>query len=85
MAFWAFIADVLADLELAQAADDERADEQADEQRGERREDAAEGEVPEDAEDAEDGVELFVEQPVEQRSSTGAGPEVCWMSARSGY
>jgi len=59
----------LADLEFAQATDNEWADEHADSQRGEAGEDATEGEISEDAEDPEDGVHLLIEQPVEQGSS----------------
>ena len=66
--FRAFVADVLADLEVAQLADDGGADDEAHEERGQAGEGGAEGEETKNAERREIVEELFVEEPVEQSS-----------------
>src|SRR3954462_13196339 len=68
----AFFADVLADLEITELADDRRTDDQAHEQRRQRGERRAERQETEDAERRKEGAEvenLFVEQPKEQSFS----------------
>ena len=71
--FWcdlrAFLADVLADLKLAQLADQPRPQRDAQEQRREAGESRAERDVAEDAERADVAVKLFVEEEVEHATS----------------
>ena len=59
-------ADVLLNLELAQAFDDERAEDKRGEKRRHAGECGAKGEVTEDAEGRKDRKKFDVEQPVEQ-------------------
>jgi hypothetical protein len=62
-----FFADVLADLELAQAINNVWPNEQANEQRRQAREDAAKRDVAEDPEVPEIWKKLLIEEPIEQR------------------
>ncbi len=63
------LANVLADLKLAQLLNDERPDEQSDEHRGETGEGSAKRQIPEDAEGSEVGKKFLIQQPVKQTSS----------------
>ncbi len=64
----AVFADVLADLEFAQAMNDGRANDQSDKQCSQAGEGGAEGQIAEDSEraDMKDDKSLLVEQPIEQ-------------------
>jgi len=69
MSFWGSFANVLADLEITQAADDERSDNQRGEKRGEAGESRAEGDITENAEGRNVVLQLQEQQPVEQSAS----------------
>ncbi len=60
MILGAVLANVLADLKLAQFLDDERSDEKRDQQRRETGEGSAKRQIPEDAEGSEVGKKLLV-------------------------
>ena len=65
---WAVLANVLADLEFAQAMNDRRSDDQSDEQCGQAGEDGAKRQIAEDSEraDVKDDKSFLIQQPIEQ-------------------
>jgi hypothetical protein len=65
----AVLADVLADLKLAQLVNHERPDEQGDQHRSKTGKSGAKRQIPEDAEGSEVGEKLLIKEPVEQTSS----------------
>ena len=67
--FWAFLANVLPDLEITQSADDEWPNNQGGKERGQAGEGGAEGDVAEDAERGNVVLQLQEQQPVEQLAS----------------
>jgi hypothetical protein len=69
MAFGAFFADVLANLEFAQLTDDRRADDQAHEQRRKAGKSRAESNVPENAKWRKMNEQPLIKKPVKQYSS----------------
>ena len=79
MSFRAFFANVLPDLEVAQAADYQGPDDQGSEQGSQTGERCAERDVAKDAERRNIMLQLQVQQPVEQFASelqpSGVGPQ----------
>ena len=71
MGLGAVFANVLADLEFTQAANDGRPDDQSDEECGEAGEGGAKRKIAEDSEraDMEDDKSFLIQQPIEQNSS----------------
>ena len=70
------VANVLADLKLAQLLNHPWADEERNEQRRQRGKSGAEGQVTEDAERVKVNVQLFVKQPVKQVASRAGTRQV---------
>ena len=69
MGFWAFFADVLADLKFAKTVNDQRADNQSSKKCGEAGESCAESKVTKNTKRRKIMEKFQVQQPIEQSAS----------------